>query len=78
MDERKDFFESCFATGIDCSVAEKAWEELARRRSCRAPKGPMAMVAARRPENFASLSEEERWAIDKHLGILDWDGSPET
>jgi hypothetical protein len=27
--------------------------------------------AARRPLNYASLSAEEQWAIDKALGILD-------
>jgi hypothetical protein len=27
-----------------------------------------------RPRNFNSLSSEDRWAIDKALGILDWDG----
>ena len=27
-----------------------------------------------RPKNFPSLSAEERWAIDKKLGILDWRG----
>jgi len=30
--------------------------------------------AMTRPSNFFSLSGEERWAIDKQLGILDWDG----
>jgi hypothetical protein len=28
-----------------------------------------------RPRNFPSLSGEERWDIDKSLGILDWKGS---
>jgi hypothetical protein len=27
-----------------------------------------------RPKNFARLSEQERWRIDKELGILDWIG----
>lgn len=27
-----------------------------------------------RPKKFRRLSSEERWAIDKRLGILDWDG----
>ena len=27
-----------------------------------------------RPPNFFKLLPEERWAIDKELGILDWDG----
>jgi len=76
--EAKDFFDSCFATGIDCSVAERAWAEIKRRRSGPNPKGPMATAAERRPANFNELTEEKRWEIDKHLGILDWDGSPET
>lgn len=28
-----------------------------------------------RPSNFFELSAEEQWAIDKSLGILDWEGS---
>jgi len=27
-----------------------------------------------RPRNFQKLSAEERWKIDKNLGILDWNG----
>lgn len=27
-----------------------------------------------RPKNFLLLSSEEKWAIDKRLGILDWEG----
>jgi len=27
-----------------------------------------------RPKNFLSLSAEQRWMIDKKLGILDWEG----
>jgi hypothetical protein len=27
-----------------------------------------------RPSNFMKLSPEEQWAIDKRLGILDWEG----
>lgn len=33
-----------------------------------------------RPRNFFKLSAQEQWAIDKSLGILDWEGrdlSPE-
>lgn len=29
----------------------------------------------KRPKNFFKLSEEEQFAIDKKLGILDWSGS---
>lgn len=28
----------------------------------------------KRPTNFFKLSVSEQWAIDKHLGILDWQG----
>lgn len=28
----------------------------------------------KRPKDFCLLPAEERWAIDKRLGILDWDG----
>ena len=27
-----------------------------------------------RPKNFFKLSEKDQWAIDKKLGILDWNG----
>jgi hypothetical protein len=33
-----------------------------------------AIKALDRPENYAQLSPEEQWEIDKRLGILDWDG----
>jgi len=29
----------------------------------------------RRPRDFLKLSPETQWAIDKSLGILDWEGS---
>lgn len=35
----------------------------------------MRSQAARRPSNFHELSGAEQWAIDKELGILDWDGT---
>jgi hypothetical protein len=31
--------------------------------------------ALQRPANFRHLSAEDRWAWDKSLGILDWDGN---
>lgn len=34
----------------------------------------MFQAALRRPYNYHNLSGEEQWAIDKQLGILDWDG----
>jgi len=32
------------------------------------------LAAARRPSNYADLSAQDQWTIDKELGILDWDG----
>lgn len=37
----------------------------------------MARAAEQRPENFKELDPQTQWDIDKALGILDWDGSPE-
>jgi len=42
------------------------------------PLGPQAQAATQRPANFCELGEESRWAIDKRLGILDWDGEWNT
>lgn len=40
------------------------------------PKGADAAERAKlRPENFETLPEEEKWRIDRELGILDWDGA---
>ncbi len=36
--------------------------------------GPLATIAVGRLVYQLDLSEEERWAHDKKLGILDWDG----
>jgi len=38
--------------------------------------GPLARAAQRRPSNFDRLLPEEQWAIDRQLGVLDWDGDP--
>lgn len=38
------------------------------------PKSAMALQAEKRPANYESLPQDEQWAIDKALGILDWDG----
>lgn len=35
----------------------------------------MALMALQRPANYAQLPGEVQWAIDKKLGILDWDGT---
>ncbi len=38
------------------------------------PLGPQAQAATRRPADYAELSPQTQWDIDKGLGILDWDG----
>jgi len=35
----------------------------------------MAKIALGRPQNYLMLAAEDQWAIDKRLGILDWDGT---
>lgn len=35
----------------------------------------MAKRARLRPSNFFEMSNDQQWAIDKALGILDWDGT---
>jgi hypothetical protein len=35
-------------------------------------------AALRRPKNYLKLSPREQWAIDKGLGILDWEGPKTT
>lgn len=37
--------------------------------------GPLASQAKKRPADYLKLSAETQWAIDKSLGILDWDGT---
>jgi hypothetical protein len=39
--------------------------------------GPVSSAASKRPLNFRKLDGRSQWAIDKRLGILDWDGDPE-
>lgn len=34
----------------------------------------MFEASFRRPKDYFSLSAESQWAIDKSLGILDWEG----
>lgn len=34
----------------------------------------MARTACQRPKDYGERSPEDQWAIDKGLGILDWDG----
>lgn len=33
-----------------------------------------AQQAKKRPSNYCEMSAQEQWAVDKSLGILDWDG----
>lgn len=28
-----------------------------------------------RPHNYFKLSDKQKWEIDEHLGILDWEGN---
>jgi len=37
----------------------------------------MVDQALKRPPNYNALSSEHQWAIDRQLGILDWDPTPE-
>jgi hypothetical protein len=37
----------------------------------------MLQQALKRPKNYFALPEEDKWAIDRRLGILDWKG-PKT
>lgn len=39
---------------------------------------PNAVTAQERPANYNNLDGRTQWAIDKKLGILDWDGNPES
>lgn len=48
-------------------------EETARREG--RPLSEGARQAKLRPINYCELSAAEQWAIDKQLGILDWDGT---
>lgn len=34
----------------------------------------MIEASFKRPKNYFKLSAQEQWAIDKNLGILDWEG----
>ena len=34
----------------------------------------MSHQAKKRPANYYNLTSAQQWAIDKELGILDWDG----
>lgn len=48
-------------------------EEQARREN--RPLSEGAQQAKKRPSNYCELSPAEQWAVDKALGILDWDGT---
>ena len=34
----------------------------------------MFEASFKRPKNFFKLDAEDQWAIDKNLGLLDWEG----
>lgn len=38
----------------------------------------MFEISFQRPHGFFSLSDDQQWAIDKRLGILDWNGDDLT
>lgn len=38
----------------------------------------MFEASFKRPKNYFKLSAQEQWAIDKRLGILDWNGEDLT
>lgn len=38
----------------------------------------MFELSFQRPKDFFKLAPEAQWAIDKHLGILDWEGKDLT
>ena len=40
--------------------------------------GPMTQAAHKRPDDFGQLIPADQWLVDKHLGILDWDGEPHS
>lgn len=42
------------------------------------PLGPCAQAATQRPSNYVELEPSEQWAVDKGLGILDWEGTWDT
>lgn len=42
------------------------------------PLGPCAQAATQRPSNYVELDPREQWAVDKRLGILDWEGTWNT
>lgn len=42
------------------------------------PLGPQAQRASCRPSDYAELSPQVQWDIDKSLSILDWDGNWDT
>lgn len=59
-------------------ICEKTPDYVAYEVRPRGPElGPMATIALRRPPNFYTLSNTEKWDVDRELGIIDWDGSPD-
>jgi hypothetical protein len=56
-------------------AAQLALVEFSKHAQALIKQSPMRERAKRRPANFEQLSGEDQWAIDKSLGILDWDGT---
>jgi hypothetical protein len=40
--------------------------------------GPLSKASQKRPDNYYDLPSDQQWAIDKKLGILDWNGLAEN
>jgi len=51
------------------------WCDTDGRTGQKAASSNAASVAAQRPSDHEELSAEDQWAVDKRLGILDWDGN---
>jgi len=56
------------------TIQEKMCAEM-HKKAAGKPLGPLAQAATQRPANYAELSPESQWAIDKSLDILDWSGA---
>jgi hypothetical protein len=69
---------TAYLESMDMTVPPAKIRELVESSNRRQLGATMAERAKHRPSNYADLSPAEQWAVDKDLGILDWDGSPNT
>ena len=82
--KHEDGLDLCFIcvyrreTGCQCEVDwrddGKIWPRKDEHSTRDCPHHSMRERAKQRPKNFNQLSAREQWAIDKKLGILDWEG----